>query len=378
MRVSKILIRVPFPDWLRAKTVFVLLFNLISLAVMIPAIISRFISLVRLQISAMRISYVIIRPVIFSDSSQPVNGVPIVSWQWNFGDGNSITEPREIQSSIFMHSRVLIILSLTVTDSNGCKATAKQTVTQVFIYGAKANFIWKPTTITPGFPITFYNTSVKNTGVTYLWRFSGDGSTSTNPDSVVHIFPNIGTDTVTLIAYPTMAGTCIDTLVQPLMIQSISAPFIDSSYYYNNSSCPPLFVNFTAFPVNTTGLHWDFGDGKGTADNKITPKYQYDIPGTYIVSLTGYGANGISVISYDTITVKGPFAKLYTPLIPGLCPGCRYPACNSELCRIIYLGFWRRNCVDNTGFHRSTYICLARIVYTSPDPYRFNRMSVVL
>ena len=73
-------------------------------------------------------------------------------------------------------------------------------------------------------------------------------------------------------------------------------------------------MNFTAFPVNTTGLHWDFGDGKGTADNKITPKYQYDIPGTYIVSLTGYGANGISVISFDTIIVKGPFGKLYTPL----------------------------------------------------------------
>ena len=47
----------------------------------------------------------------------------------------------------------------------------------------------------------------------------------------MHIFPNVGTDTVTLIAYPTMAGTCIDTLVMPLKIQSISAPFIDSSYY---------------------------------------------------------------------------------------------------------------------------------------------------
>ena len=55
-------------------------------------------------------------------------------------------------------------------------------------------------------------------------------------------------------------------------------------------------------------------------DNKITPKYQYDIPGTYIVSLTGYGANGISVISYDTITVKGPFAKLYSPLYQACAP----------------------------------------------------------
>ena len=47
---------------------------------------------------------------------------------------------------------------------------------------------------------------------------------------------------------------------------------------------------------------------------------EYDIPGTYIVSLTGYGANGISVISYDTITVKGPFAKLYSPLDQACAP----------------------------------------------------------
>jgi gliding motility-associated-like protein len=253
-------------------------------------------------------------PVIFTDSSLPVNGVPIISWQWNFGDGNSVTIPTGDTVEHLYAFPGTYNPQLTVTDTNGCKATAKLAVTQVFIYGAKANFTWKPATITPGFPITFYNTSVKNTGVTYLWRFSGDGTTSTNPDSVIHTFPNVGSDTVTLIAYPTLAGTCIDTLVQPLLIQDISAPFIDSSYYYNNSSCPPLFVNFTAFPVNTTGLHWDFGDGKGTADNKTTPKYQYDIPGTYVVSLTGYGANGISVISYDTITVKGPFAKLYSTL----------------------------------------------------------------
>jgi gliding motility-associated-like protein len=259
-------------------------------------------------------------PVIFSDSSQPVNGVPIISWQWNFGDGNSITKSNGDTVQHLYAFPGTYKPQLTVTDSNGCKATAKQSITQVFIYGAKANFTWSPSIITPGFPITFYNTSIKNTGVTYLWRFSGDGTTSTNPDSVVHIFPNVGNDTVTLIASPTMAGTCIDTLVQPLVIQSIQAPFIDSSYYYNNSSCPPLFVNFTAFPVNTIGLHWDFGDGKGTADNKITPKYQYDIPGSYIVSLTGYGANGISVISYDTITVKGPFAKLYTPLYQACAP----------------------------------------------------------
>jgi gliding motility-associated-like protein len=252
-------------------------------------------------------------PVTFIDSSQAVNNVPIVSWLWNFGDGNSITRPTNDTVQHLYAFPGTYNPQLTVTDSNGCKATMKLSITQVLIYGAKANFTWKPSAITPGFPIEFYNTSIKNTGVTYLWHFASDGTTSTSPDSLSHTFPNVGTDTVMLIATPTLAGTCIDTLIQIVKIQNIAAPFIDSSYYFNNSGCPPLFVNFTSFPVNTLSLKWDFGDNNGTSALQ-NPKYQYDIPGTYIVSLTGYGANGISVVSYDTIFVKGPFAKLYSTL----------------------------------------------------------------
>ena len=258
-------------------------------------------------------------PVIFTDSSQPGNNVPIDSWQWNFGDGNSVTNPTDTTVQHLYALPGTYTPQLTVTDSNGCKSTAKLTVTQLFVYGAKANLTWKPTAITPGFPITFYNTTVKNTGVTYLWRFYGNGATSTSPDSVIHTFPNVGTDTVMLIAYPSLPGACIDTLIVPLQIQNIAAPFIDSSYYFNNSNCPPLFVNFTSFPVNCLSLLWNFGDSVGTSALQ-NPNYKYSIPGTYIVSLTGYGANGISVISYDTIYVKGPYGKLYSPLTQACAP----------------------------------------------------------
>lgn len=260
-------------------------------------------------------------PVIFSDSSAPgANNAPIVSWKWDFGDGNGITKTTNDTVGHLYAFPGTYNPKLTVTDTNGCVSPPySKPVTQILVYGAKANLSFKPPTITPGFPITFYNTTVKNTGVTYLWRFSGDGATSTSPDSVVHIFPNVGSDTVTLIAYPSLAGTCIDTLVVPLKIQSISAPFIDSSYYFFGSACPPMGVNFTSFPVNTISLEWNFGDGSAHLFLQ-NPIHQYDTPGVYIVSLTGYGANGISVISYDTITVKGPFAKLYSPLYQACAP----------------------------------------------------------
>ena len=259
-------------------------------------------------------------PVIFSDSSAPGAGnAPIVSWKWDFGDGNSVTKNTNDTVGHLYAFPGTYNPKLTVTDTNGCFKSYNLSVTQVLVYGAKANLTWNPTSITPGFPITFYNKTVKNTGVTYLWRFSGDGATSTSPDSVGHTFPNVGTDTVTLIAYPSMAGSCIDTLVVPLVIQSISAPFIDSSYYFFGSGCPPLGVDFTSFPVNTTSLEWNFGDS--TAHSFLqNPKHQYNTPGDFIVSLTGYGPNGISVISYDTITVKGPYAKLFSPVKQACAP----------------------------------------------------------
>jgi gliding motility-associated-like protein len=258
-------------------------------------------------------------PVIFSDSSKADNNVPIVSWLWNFGDGNSVTLPTNDTVSHLYAFPGTYNPQLTVTDTNGCKSTAKLTVTQVFIYGAKAAFTWKPVTITPGFPIHFYNTTIKNTGATYLWRFAGDGTTSTNKDSVVHTFPNIGTDTVILIAYPTMPGACIDTLVQVVQIQNVAATFTFTTSYIDHANCPPLVASFVSTTLNTTGLHWDFGDG-GTADNIANPNHTYQLPGTYVVTLTGFGANGITVVSQDSLTVKGPFGSLYSGILQACVP----------------------------------------------------------
>src|SRR4029077_4608671 len=64
---------------------------------------------------------------------------------------------------------------------------------------------------------------------------------------------------------------------------------------------------------NTTGLHWDFGDG-ATADNIANPKHTYLVPGTYVITLTGFGANGITTTYSDSLTVKGPFGSLFSSL----------------------------------------------------------------
>ncbi|MDP4211839.1 MAG: PKD domain-containing protein [Bacteroidota bacterium] len=258
-------------------------------------------------------------PVVFTDSSKATDGIPLVQWVWNFGDGNS--ETRNTGDTV-MHTYAFpgtYKPSLTVTDSIGCSATVKLAVTQIIIYGSKADFNWKPVNIAPGFPVTFYNSSITNSGAIFQWHFYSDGSNSTNPDSVVHTFSNIGLDTVSLVASATTAGTCADTSIQYVVVKNIIARFTYTTQYIDHANCPPMVAYFKSNTYNTIGLHWDFGDG-ATADNNPDPSHTYNLPGTYVITLTGYGANGISTTYQDSLTVKGPFGTLYSSLLQACIP----------------------------------------------------------
>jgi len=252
-------------------------------------------------------------PVIFTDSSQGTNGVPIVKWEWKFGDGNSVTRTT---NDTVMHTYAFpgtYTPSLKVTDSSGCFAIANLAVTQVFLFGSKADFYWNPTNITPGSPVTFINNSITAAGATFEWHFASDGSTSNNPNSVTHVFSNIGVDTVRLIASATTPGTCADTSIQLVIIKNVFATFTYTTKYIDHANCPPMVAYFVSNTYNTTSLHWDFGDS-ATADNNPNPSHTYNLPGTYVVTLTAYGPNGIIIVTQDSLTVKGPFGKLYSSL----------------------------------------------------------------
>jgi gliding motility-associated-like protein len=258
-------------------------------------------------------------PVIFTDSSAGTNGIPIVSWLWNFGDGNSVTKTTPDTVMHYYAFPGNYTPTLTVTDSLGCTAKVKLAVNKVYILGSKADFYWNPVNIAPGSPVTFYNSSITNLGATFQWFFKSDGATSTDPDSVIHTFINIGYDTVRLIASATTAGTCADTSLQVVMVNNLAASFTYTTQYIDHANCPPMVAYFVSNTKNAIGLHWDFGDG-ATADNNPNPSHTYNLPGTYLITLTAYGANGISTSSQDSLTVKGPYATLYSSLLQACIP----------------------------------------------------------
>jgi gliding motility-associated-like protein len=102
-------------------------------------------------------------------------------------------------------------------------------------------------------------------------------------------------------------------------VKNVFASFTYTTQYIDHANCPPMVAYFVSNTYNTIGLHWDFGDS-ATADNNPNPSHTYNLPGVYIVTLTAYGANGITIVQQDSLTVKGPYGKLYSSLLQACIP----------------------------------------------------------
>ncbi len=258
-------------------------------------------------------------PVIFTDTSKLTDSVPIVLWTWDLGDGTTIVRTN---SDTVMHEYSFpgnYNAKLTVTDSNGCSATATMGAAKVVVNGPKADFYWNPVGVMLGSPVTFYNSSTTGGGITYQWHFSSDGFNSFSPDSLIRTYAIPVHDTVWLIAYGSGPGSCIDTAMQILVVPRTTASFIYTTDYIDQANCPPMVAYFTSLVTNYTALHWDFGDGS-TADNNPLPSHTYTRPGVYLVTLTAYGPGGQVATAEDSITVKGPYAVLHASPLQACIP----------------------------------------------------------
>lgn len=211
-----------------------------------------------------------------------------VSYQWNFGDGNTSTVSNPVHTYTTSGN---FTVTLIATNVNGCSDTLVKTnyikiqLPEVSINSLTqrgcAPFSW-----------TFSSTvnSVEPV-VAYLWSF-GDGSTSTQQNPT-HIFAT-GTYTIQLIV--TTLGGCKDTAIVPAGIIASTKPQPAFSATprdvcaYNNVH----FTDLTSGTVNE--WIWLFGDGgSSTAQN---PTHQYQDTGWFMVTLIA-GNNGC----YDTLRV---------------------------------------------------------------------------
>jgi PKD repeat protein len=135
-----------------------------------------------------------------SSSQAPANN-PIVSYAWDFGDGETDTTTTASTTHEYDEARPYVV-RLTIADQFGRTATTTRTVTVEEGDGPEANFTFSPTTPEPNARVNFNaSSSTASSGrriVSYRWDF-GDGTSAGSGVQVSHTYTRVGTYTVTLL-----------------------------------------------------------------------------------------------------------------------------------------------------------------------------------
>ena len=183
---------------------------------------------------------------------------PIISYQWDFGDGttSSLANPTHTYVTLGTYKVTLIVTSL-----SGCIDTL--IIPSAVKVGTKpvANFSANITSACAHQPVQFSDLSVP--ADEWLWNF-GDGTFSSiqNP---IHNFNDTGYFSVTLIAYN---SGCPDSVVKPnyIYVRPPIAKFTPVPDCSNR-----LKFNFTDQSVSPISWQWNFGDGSpnSTVQNPV-------------------------------------------------------------------------------------------------------------
>lgn len=204
--------------------------------------------------------------VSFTDNSTSTS--PVVSWLWDFGDGNTSTQqnPTHQYAAAGTYS-----VCLTAVTACGVDSTCASVVVTICNNPTAA---FSETNNDPSFDFTDGSTTTGN--VTYLWDF-GDGNTSTvqNPS---HTYVDNGTYTVTL----TITDDCgSDTFTTTVTVNNGCTDPVAS---FSQSGTEPTFTftNTSTSGANTT-YNWDMGDGN--MHTTMDVNHTYTANNTYTVTL---------------------------------------------------------------------------------------------
>ncbi len=200
---------------------------------------------------------------------------PVVSWVWNFGDGNTsnIQNPTHTYSAPGTYN-------ITLTASDGNTAVAEVKANYITVNPLPTVSFSTPTTncAVPYSPS--FNSVLPNSGsFTYSWDF-GNGQTSSNQVPTNANYTTTGTFDVVLTVTNTQTG-CINSFSQQISVFEYNTDFTVSA----NTVCVGESVSFQ--DQSTGGANsWLWNFGNGASSNSQNPIISYPTSGTYEVTLT--------------------------------------------------------------------------------------------
>jgi gliding motility-associated-like protein len=220
---------------------------------------------------------------------------------WNFGDKTTSTEQNPSHTYL---AEGIDTVSLTVTNSLGCKAT-KIVPDMIKVKKPDISLKGLPAAGCGPFSQTFSAQVKSNDVITnYLWNF-GDGTTA-NTASPTHVYNNPGVYPVTLTY--TIAAGCTDSIRIDRGVVVGTKPKAAFSADAL-SSCASQAITFQDQSTgNPNEWFWSFGDGSSSSAQN--PKHQYADTGAFTVTLIALN-NGCpdTLIMPRYVSIKAPVAK---------------------------------------------------------------------
>ena len=222
------------------------------------------------------------------------NSTGSASRTWTFGDGtfSNIATPAHQYAAAGTYFVKLVAYNANPS-GNVCSDSITQ---QVVIVSQLPADISISAGSAPCAPVTLTFTNNITPTTTATWDF-GDGQSATG-DIVTHTYTTAGVYTVHFAG--TVPGGCNYVKDQTITVGGPAGSLAYTAGYTCGTS--PVILQATA--TNTTGYHWDFGDGTTQNTTASQVSHIYSTPGTYFPSVTLQGAAGCNSLLTGTATIK--------------------------------------------------------------------------
>lgn len=240
--------------------------------------------------------------VTFDSSASSDPDGTITGYAWDFGDGNTSTDPGPTHDYTTPGVRTV---TLTVTDDDGATATATAVITVGANQPPTAAGSATPTSGRAPLTVAFDaegSSDPENASLSFDWDF-GDGGTAGTAQAT-HVYA-VGEWTATLTVTDDRGQT--DTRQFTVTAVANQAP-IASAQALPSTGDAPLTVQFdSSLSTDDLGIVsylWDFDDSTTSTD--ANPTHVFVGPGTYDVELTVTDGEGASHTSSVAVAVSTP------------------------------------------------------------------------